>query len=146
MRNQRGITLIALVVTIIVLLILAGVSIAMLTGSNGIIDNAVEARNRTDRANAIETINLALQSIKVEAVAQSIDDNTYDPVDNLEALADEAVTGITDTAFVVTPGTDDITISYSNISTGTNVSGSIAFDGSALGGTITGAADVDAGV
>ena len=33
--NQKGITLIALVITIIVLLILAGVTIAMLTGENG---------------------------------------------------------------------------------------------------------------
>ena len=143
MRNQRGITLIALVVTIIVLLILAGVSIAMLTGNNGIIDNAVEARKRTDRANAVETINLALQSIKVEAVAQSIDSKTYDPTTALEDLQDSAITGINDSAFVVEDdGTDTITISYSNTSTGTNVSGSITFDGSALGGTITAATDV----
>ena len=39
-RNQKGITLIALVITIIVLLILAGVSIAMLTGNNGILTQA----------------------------------------------------------------------------------------------------------
>ena len=35
MKSQKGITLIALVITIIVLLILAGVTIAMLTGENG---------------------------------------------------------------------------------------------------------------
>ena len=35
LKNNKGITLIALVITIIVLLILAGVSIAMLTGNNG---------------------------------------------------------------------------------------------------------------
>ena len=40
MKNNKGITLIALVVTIIVLLILAGVSIAMLTGENGILGKA----------------------------------------------------------------------------------------------------------
>ena len=39
-KKQRGITLIALVVTIIVLLILAGVSVSMLTGQNGILTNA----------------------------------------------------------------------------------------------------------
>lgn len=37
MRENKGITLIALVVTIVVLLILAGVSISMLMGENGII-------------------------------------------------------------------------------------------------------------
>ncbi len=37
MKKQKGITLIALVITIIVLLILAGISIATLTGENGIL-------------------------------------------------------------------------------------------------------------
>ena len=46
MKN-RGITLIALVVTIIVLLILAGISIAMLTGQNGILNRAAEAKEKT---------------------------------------------------------------------------------------------------
>ena len=41
--NNKGITLIALVITIIVLLILAGVSIAMLTGENGILHQAQNA-------------------------------------------------------------------------------------------------------
>ena len=39
-KKQNGITLIALVVTIIVLIILAGVSIAMLIGENGVISQA----------------------------------------------------------------------------------------------------------
>ena len=47
MKNQRGITLIALVITIIVLLILAGVSIAMLTGDNGILSNAQRSSKET---------------------------------------------------------------------------------------------------
>lgn len=47
MKNNKGITLIALVVTIIVLLILAGVSIAMLTGQNGILNRAREARENS---------------------------------------------------------------------------------------------------
>ena len=45
--KQTGITLIALVVTIIVLLILAGISIAMLTGQNGILNRASEAKEKT---------------------------------------------------------------------------------------------------
>ncbi|MCI8272603.1 MAG: hypothetical protein HFJ55_00790 [Clostridia bacterium] len=47
MRNTRGITLIALVVTLIVLLILAGVSISMLTGDNGILKNAKKSVTET---------------------------------------------------------------------------------------------------
>ena len=52
--KNSGITLIALVVTIIVLLILAGVSIMMLTGDNGILTRAGEAKERTERAQIIE--------------------------------------------------------------------------------------------
>ena len=47
LRRNKGITLIALVVTIIVLLILAGISIAMLTWQNGILNRASEAKEKT---------------------------------------------------------------------------------------------------
>ena len=50
LKEKRGITLIALVITIIVLLILAGVSIAMLTGKNGILTQAQRAKNETEEA------------------------------------------------------------------------------------------------
>ncbi len=49
-KKNKGITLIALVVTIIVLLILAGISIAMLTGQNGILNRAAEAKEKTEIA------------------------------------------------------------------------------------------------
>ena len=60
MKNNKGITLIALVVTIIVLLILAGVSIAMLTGENGILKRASDAGESTAVANAKEKVTLAI--------------------------------------------------------------------------------------
>ena len=50
LRKNKGITLIALVITIIVLLILAGVSIAMLTGQNGILTQAQRAKTETEQA------------------------------------------------------------------------------------------------
>ena len=43
-KQEEGITLIALVVTIVVLLILAGVSISTLVGENGVVDNAKKHR------------------------------------------------------------------------------------------------------
>ena len=49
-KNTRGITLIALVITIIVLLILAGVTIAVLSGENGILKRAAEAKEKTKLA------------------------------------------------------------------------------------------------
>ena len=61
-RQNKGITLIALVITIIVLLILAGVSISMLSGDNGIISNAKLAKEQTAKAEELEKIRLELQS------------------------------------------------------------------------------------
>lgn len=49
-HNQKGITLIALVITIIVLLILAAVSIAAISPGDGIIDNASDARDNWNGA------------------------------------------------------------------------------------------------
>ena len=45
--EHKGITLIALVITIIVLLVLTGVTIASVTGENGILKKAVEAKDKT---------------------------------------------------------------------------------------------------
>ena len=59
-RESYGITLIALVITIIVLLILAGVSISMLTGQNGILTQAQNAKNKTEEAEEKERIQLAI--------------------------------------------------------------------------------------
>ena len=58
--NSKGITLIALVITIIVLLILAGITIATLTGDNGIIGKAINAKNETNKANVKEQLGLAV--------------------------------------------------------------------------------------
>ena len=59
-KKNNGITLIALVITIIVLLILAGVTIATLTGENGILTRASEASEQTKKANIEEQVKLAV--------------------------------------------------------------------------------------
>ena len=146
MKNQRGITLIALVITIIVLLILAGVSIAMLTGDNGILTNASKAQVETDRENAIEKIDVALQAIKTEALAKMNEDTTYVPKDNATTLTAKSVTGIENgvdgyTITTSSTATDGIIkISYSNSNTGVNVEGQIDLDANTSGGEITGTA------
>ena len=53
-KKENGITLVALVVTIVVLLILAGVSISLVLGQNGLINNAKEAKNKTENATNYE--------------------------------------------------------------------------------------------
>ena len=82
MTNNKGITLIALVITIIVLLILAGVSIAMLTGENGILTQANNSKYSTARAEAVEKINLALNAVKTEVYSQRVNDADWDPATN----------------------------------------------------------------
>lgn len=59
-RGNRGITLIALVVTIIVLLILAGISIQMLTGNSGILTQTQNAKDSTRGGDVQEQVNLAV--------------------------------------------------------------------------------------
>ncbi len=73
MRNQKGITLIALVITIIVLLILAGVSIAMLTGENGILTRAGDAKQAQIEGEVQERINLAIQATKMYAEQKAVE-------------------------------------------------------------------------
>ena len=59
--EEKGITLIALIVTIVILLILTGVSIAMLTGNNGILSQAQNAKNKTEEAERNEKLDLLKQ-------------------------------------------------------------------------------------
>ena len=65
-RKNKGITLIALVITIIVLLILAGVTIASLSGDNGILTRAAQAKKQNEKGEAEDTIKLLLSEIILE--------------------------------------------------------------------------------
>jgi Tfp pilus assembly major pilin PilA len=60
MNKERGITLIALVITIIVLLIVAGITISMLTGENGILNKASKAKEEHLIEQYKEEINLII--------------------------------------------------------------------------------------
>jgi len=139
MRNQKGITLIALVITIIVLLILAGVSIAMLTGQNGILTQANSAKSDTNKAEAVERINLALNAVKSEIYKQQVTTSSYKPVSgtaNSYALNDEikdilkkdnvgTETGSGKYVYSLAADTGVLTVSYSNTTTNVSVSGTI---------------------
>ena len=76
-KQTKGITLIALVITIIILLILAGVTINMLTGDNGILKQATNARETNSKAEFEEKVKLAVISSRVNDTA-SIDLKTLD--------------------------------------------------------------------
>ena len=59
LKSTNGITLIALVITIIVLLILAGISISMLSGDNSILQRATDAKHVSEEAQIKEKVQLA---------------------------------------------------------------------------------------
>ncbi len=66
--DKKGITLISLVITIIVLLILAGVTIAILIGDNGILNRATEAKNKIEEAEELEALKLSITSSQMEDI------------------------------------------------------------------------------
>ena len=70
-EKNKGITLIALVITIIVLLILAAVTINALSGDNGILKRATEAKQKTRRADALEKIRLAVMTATTNGVGEA---------------------------------------------------------------------------
>lgn len=83
-RKNEGITLIALVISIIVLLILAGVSIATLTGENGILTQAQHAKETSEYGQIEEAVNLAYASTSIDRYAH---DNTI----TLEMIAGQLI-------------------------------------------------------
>ena len=103
MKNNKGITLIALVITIIVLLILAGVTIAMLTGDNGILTKTNQAKTNTSKGEAADKINMALNAEYANILS---DGKMSGASDSAIATADEIAktNGITTSEFTITPG------------------------------------------
>ncbi len=71
LKNQKGITLIALVVTIIVLIILAGIAISMTVGDNGIFTRAKEAKRLQITAEAKEKIGTEILAAQVGAIERN---------------------------------------------------------------------------
>lgn len=59
MKNKRGITLIALIITIIILVILAGITFNAIAGDNGILSQAMKSKTNTENASAISMVEMA---------------------------------------------------------------------------------------
>ena len=76
LKQKNGITLVALVITIIVLLILAGVSISLVVGDNGVLTQAQSASRKTDAASADSAVSLALGSISTNFMSEIWTNNT----------------------------------------------------------------------
>lgn len=71
-KKERGITLVALVVTIVVLLILASVSISMVLGNNGIVTKAKETQAAQDKAYAEDVIESGLKAVQIEVLSNTL--------------------------------------------------------------------------
>ena len=106
-RKNKGITLIALVVTIVVLLILAGVSISMLGGENGIITQAIEAKDENEKAEEKEKVQLAVTAAKGKTNWGEITE---------ENLAEELTKNIgeRDTDYTLTKDGDKFIVTYTD--------------------------------
>ena len=112
-RKEKAITLIALIVTIIVLLILAGVTIATLTGDNGILTRANDAKEKTEQAEKDEKTNLSrtedlinqyVDGVEVEQVTdqnpgtletEGADTYVINSIEDLVFFASDVTNGIT---------------------------------------------------
>ena len=100
LKNKKGITLIALVVTIVVLLILAGVTISLLLDENGIIAKSKDARN----ANRAEAIKEEITLWKADKFAADNGAGSHESMDDFLArlktrglISDEDIATIKDT-------------------------------------------------
>ncbi len=103
LRNKKGITLIALVVTIIVLIILAGISISLVLGDNGIITKARDAKEKKGRAELIEKAKIDILDKETDNIGNGIKkeelltilNKYFEDVNNLEIPDDFSNSDIT---------------------------------------------------
>ena len=124
MKNNKGITLIALVITIIVLLILAGVTIASLTGENGLLSRAGNSKIENLKAEAIEKANSEIQSQLINAKAGLDFDTKAEIQTRLDTGKSEGIT-FTVAPETITNDTTEITITCT-VTNATWNSGNIA--------------------
>ena len=117
MKNQKGITLIALIVTIIVLIILASVSINLLLGENGLITRAKNAKTVYTQSELEERVNLAYLDYKMQ---QETGKST-----TLESILGE-IEGVTVTALTADTTQDTFCIEKDGIKVTVNTQGDVA--------------------
>ena len=120
LKASNGITLIALVITIIVLLILAGISISMLSGDNSILQKATDAKQTSERAEAKEQAQMDIMAYIANKTANH-QDSSLDDEKVKEILSDNKsyVKEAKATSFVTAKG--EYEIPYSELYQSSNV-------------------------
>ena len=104
LNNNVGVTLIALIVTIVVLLILAGVALNSISGGEQIVEKASEAKNSTDLAGLREEVDIALSKYKGQI-------NTSNNLDYyLNKINNVSFQKVANDTYVVTRGSSTVTV------------------------------------
>ena len=131
-RTASGITLVALVVTIIVLLILAGVSINLVAGSNGILGKATKAVDITNMAKIKEEIELKIAESQMDYYMK---DNNFANVNDYVKAELEKGVELSNGAEIRVDSSGKL--SYEGLEIGTlNSDGSVTIDGELSGNQI----------
>lgn len=92
-KKNRGLTLIALIVSIIVILILAGVTISLLVGENGLINRLIKSNEATLTAKEKEEIKLAIGAALIDGNGILIDGHFRNEISRYDDLAPENLSG-----------------------------------------------------
>lgn len=143
-KNERGITLVALVVTIVVLLILAGITIMYVMSDNGVFGQASSAQQKSDSAAVEEAVSTALVSLYPEIfsgtpgddgkvdLTQSFKDNLSpsmktDKATSLSVKAEQSkVSDLKVVGLTVTYKGKDYTVTYNPATVDTGTAGVVA--------------------
>ena len=131
-KSNKGITLIALVITIIVLLILAGVSLNLVAGSNGILGKATKAVDVNNMAQIKEEIELKIAELQMDYY---MTDNNFANVNDYVKVELEKGVEIPSGAVITTDSNGNL--NYDGVQIGTlNPDGSVSIDGEFNGSQI----------
>ena len=110
LRNKKGITLIALVITIIVLLILAGISISMISSQDGILKKATGAKEANKKASEEEYAKLEIQAALIDGEGTIDVSKLTADSDIVKAYTDNGYTYKGEGKFISKDGDEEITI------------------------------------
>ena len=133
LKEQKGITLIALVITIIVLLVLAGISISMLTGQNGILNRASEAKDKNGTAQNGDLVKLSAMDALSQGLGIITDANLKTALNNNIGEGKYEITGDATNGWTVTVDGQDYRVEATGIVNGNGSStGSVNWDKNSL--------------
>lgn len=114
LKGNNGVTLVALVITIIVLLILAGVSISLVVGDNGVLSQATSAADETNKAKAKEQVEMAVASVVADWTEAKYVENSDASLQSqlTKTNLEKNMTDVTITEPSFSDGTASVTVTY----------------------------------